>query len=312
MVFLRREILIPYEDGSAIMRSMVRFISDRRLAGLFPPKDPEKEQLLQRLRQPPCHPDPDITFSSPHWTLALLHWLFPVFSFFLSSSSVSKRLKQYGISRKKGRLHLESPDPEGEEKRQKLEAALNEVRNSPGTKVFLYEDEKTVYRQPPLGYRYGERGRGGKRQPTAFYRGGANTKLRIAGALNVLTGEVSTWLSSTIGVKELCKFLRKVRERYREAEVIYMGLDNWYNVHKNPELLRVAQEVNIRLLYLPTYSPWMNPIEKLWNKLGKEILTLHPWSSQWSQLKEAVKKFLGNYARPSPDLLRYVGLAGGD
>jgi transposase len=67
-------------------------------------------------------------------------------------------------------------------------------------------------------------------------------------------------------------------------------------------------------LYLPTYAPWTNPIEKLWRKLKEEILAMHRLSQHWDALKEQVHSFLKSYDREAPDLLRYCAprLATGD
>jgi len=36
-----------------------------------------------------------------------------------------------------------------------------------------------------------------------------------------------------------------------------------------------ARQEGITLVYLPTYAPWLNPIEKLWRKAYQEVLHLH-------------------------------------
>jgi transposase len=41
--------------------------------------------------------------------------------------------------------------------------------------------------------------------------------------------------------------------------------------HKSAETLRLIQRLGANVLFLPAYSPDLNPIEKMWNKL-KEFL----------------------------------------
>ena len=43
-------------------------------------------------------------------------------------------------------------------------------------------------------------------------------------------------------------------------------LDN-ATFHKSKHLHRIGKENNVELLYLPPYSPELNPIEKLWANL---------------------------------------------
>ena len=96
--------------------------------------------------------------------------------------------------------------------------------------------------------------------------------------------------------------------RYPGVEHIYIALDNW-PVHFQPDVLAALQNRKITLLFLPTYAPWLKPIEKVWRKLKQEILHLHRYSSRWKDLQERVEVWLIQYDRPAPDLLHYVGLS---
>jgi transposase len=98
-----------------------------------------------------------------------------------------------------------------------------------------------------------------------------------------------------------------MQARYPKAERIYIALDNW-PVHFQPDVLVGLQNSKIALLFLPTYAPWLNPIEKVWRKLKQEILHLHRYSSLWTDLQVRVDAWLIQYDRPAPDLLSYVGL----
>ena len=51
---------------------------------------------------------------------------------------------------------------------------------------------------------------------------------------------------------------------------ICLILDN-YSVHKSQFIKKVANILNITLIYLPPYSPHLNPIEQLWRKMKKII-----------------------------------------
>ncbi len=64
-----------------------------------------------------------------------------------------------------------------------------------------------------------------------------------------------------------------------------------------------------RLLALPTYAPWANPIEKVWRRLRQDVLHRHGRADGRKALQEDVSRWLPKWSGPSPDLLRYVGLA---
>jgi putative transposase len=55
-------------------------------------------------------------------------------------------------------------------------------------------------------------------------------------------------------------------------ETIYIAWDN-ANTHQDDEVEAVVRGAAGRLvlLYLPTYSPWLNPIEMLWRHFRREV-----------------------------------------
>ena len=106
----------------------------------------------------------------------------------------------------------------------------------------------------------------------------------------------------------LYTLLEQVRQAYGEAPRILLIWDNW-PVHYHEQVLLAASAQRIELLFLPSYAPWLNPIEKLWRKLKQEVLSLHRCSDAWPELQEQVRTFLQGYDRAAPDLLRYVGLS---
>lgn len=219
-------------------------------------------------------------------------------------SGVCRRLKKWRIGQKEGRLHITSPDPLYQEKQEKIQAALVVARQAAAQVSLLFADELTFYRQPCLGKAYHEQG---TKQPTAPYTGRANTKRRVVGALDAVTGRVVSATGSVMGVKGLCRFLAQVRQVYGPKRRLMLVWDNW-PIHKHPEVEQAAKQHKIELLYTPTYAPWTNPMEKLWRKLKQNVLRLHRLSQEWDALQARVQTFLCEHNKPRPDLLRYVGL----
>ncbi len=81
--------------------------------------------------------------------------------------------------------------------------------------------------------------------------------------------------------------------------------DNW---PCEPSRRAVRDALPIQLVFLPTYAPWLNPIEKLWRWVRQEVLHLHRFSDAWEELKQRVLAFMTRFAQPSSPLLHYVGL----
>ena len=63
-------------------------------------------------------------------------------------------------------------------------------------------------------------------------------------------------------------------------------------------------------VWLPTYAPWLNPIEKLWRWLRQDVLKLIHLTDDWRTLRARVNAFLDRFASGSQALLRYTGLIG--
>lgn len=173
---------------------------------------------------------------------------------------------------------------------------------------------------------------GARPQPRARRSHKSNTKRRIAACLDAVHGQVLYRVRSKAGVAVLNGLYRDVARAYDEAERIYIVQDNW-PVHFHPgviehlesqqwpfafrthpdwpapsEVKRVEDPLPIQLVPLPTYAPWLNPIEKLWRWLRQEVLHLHRLSDAWEVLKQRVRGFLDQFAGGSQELLRYVGL----
>jgi transposase len=225
-----------------------------------------------------------------------------------SVSGLWRRLRAWKIGLKVGRLHLDSPDPAYTSKLALIQQARAQAEAAPQQKRVLYADELTFYRRPAPGRTWHEQGSGGAKQPSAASAPGTNTKRRLVAALDTTDGRV-LWMSrSSMGVKPLCAFLRHLRRSYGPEMELVLVWDNW-PVHYHSQIKETAEQERIELLYTPTYAPWTNPVEKLWDQLKDDVLRLHRLSHQWKRLRQRVDHYLLNLQKPNPKLLRRVGLA---
>ena len=223
----------------------------------------------------------------------------------VSLPGIWKLLERFDLVYKRGRRYVHSPDPEYLSKRARVRWAWHEVQHDPERCVLLYQDELTYYRCPTVFCDYTL---AGSDAPRANQGTGYNTSRRIAGCLDAYSGRLISWQRSAFDHPTFLRYLLAVQARYPKAEHLYIALDNW-PVHFQPDVLAALQNSKITLLFLPTYAPWLNPIEKVWRKLKQEILHLHRYRSRWKDLQERVEAWLIQYDRPAPDLLHYVGLS---
>jgi hypothetical protein len=221
-----------------------------------------------------------------------------------SLAGLCKLLRRLGLRYKRGRVGLHSPDPAYAGKCATLAWARQLARCQPQRFVLLYLDELTYYRRPSLDRAYAPRGAHAQAAAQGYR---SNHKRRLVGALDSQSGRVFSQHSSRCGVRELTTFLKHLHAAYPAAQQIFVALDNW-PVHLHPQLQAAVANTRLRLLFLPTYAPWTNPIEKVWRKLKQEVLHLHDFADDWLGLQRAVQLWLDALTAPSPDLLRYVGL----
>ncbi len=270
--------------------------------GVFPPE--EVAQLRESLRQSP----PAVAGQGPaptRWTLAYQKQALPLWEDY-TLSGIWRRLRAWGITYRRGRQAVHSPDPEYEHKRDYVHQCVQEARERPGQTVALYLDELSYYRQPSVAPCWWDP-HGGSTQPLGRLSHRSNTVGRVVGALNAATGQVLSAQGSKIGVRKLCQFYEQLRAAYPQAQRICLIQDNW-PVHFHPQVQAAAQAAGIEMVRLPTYAPWLNPIEKLWRKLKQEVLHMHRLSDEWEQLQQRVEDYLAAFASGSKDLLHYVGL----
>lgn len=222
----------------------------------------------------------------------------------LSLSAICQILKRFKLCYKRGRQHVHSPDPLYNEKVALIEYLRTQALQSAGQIVFLYEDEHTAYLRPLVGRTYRKVGEPGEKAT-----GAASELLRLAGVLDVATGWVVVRRRDCFNVKEMYRFFYHVEQHYPDAERIYMALDNW-PVHFHPYVQEHLERIGskIRLLPLPTYAPWTNPIEKFWLKLNRELMKQHPYGRDEAAFRDALDLWLDKHRAESLALLHEVGL----
>ena len=214
-------------------------------------------------------------------------------------------LNRCGLRYKRGRHYLHSPDPDYQNKRDYALSCLTRARKQPRRVVTLYLDEMSYYRQPSLSSAWEEVG--AHLQPLARLSYHGNSLRRVVAALDVLTGRVIAQQWPKVGVRRLAAFYQVIRRHYPEAEAIHVIQDNW-PIHFYPQVEQSAAEARVQMVRLPTYAPWLNPIEKLWRKLRQQVLHMHRLSDDWQTLQQRVREFLDSFSDGSQALLRYVGL----
>lgn len=102
----------------------------------------------------------------------------------------------------------------------------------------------------------------------------------MLGALEYRSGILTTRQATTANAVEFVQFLDQVAERWPDDHLVLV-LDN-ASYHKTAELRGwfAAHQARVSVLWLPTYSPHLNLIERVWRFI-KSKLGSHRW---WNDL----------------------------
>lgn len=105
-------------------------------------------------------------------------------------------------------------------------------------------------------------------------------------SINPNTGEDYSLILSCVDTEMMNLYLKKFSLAYRkESIVLVMDQAGW---HKSKQL---SIPRNIQIVYLPPYSPELNPVERFWRFLKKEVLHNFVYES----LDELINKLLAFY-----------------
>jgi transposase len=124
------------------------------------------------------------------------------------------------------------------------------------------------------------------------------------GAVNYHTGETLVLVRKHKQRIQIAELLTNLLTKH-PAQTIYVAWDN-ADTHAGGEVEAVLRGAAGRLilLYLPTYSPWLNPIEMLWRHWRREVTHCELFESI-KKLIQATHRFFDHYNQ-RPEKIRSI------
>ncbi len=118
------------------------------------------------------------------------------------------------------------------------------------------------------------------------------------GAVNYHTGETVVLFERRKRRQEVAQLLEALLAKHPTGTV-YVAWDN-ASTHEDDEVDDVVRAAAGRLvlLYLPTYSPWLNPIEMLWRHFRREVTHCELFETMTSLLAAAAEFFARSNRAP--------------
>lgn len=135
---------------------------------------------------------------------------------------------------------------------------------------------------------------------------GQPTKRYGLGAVNYHTGETVVLFRRRKRRREVAELLQALVDKHPTG-TIYIAWDN-AGTHWDDEVETVIRGAAGRLvlLYLPTYSPWLNPIEMLWRQFRREATHCELFATL-TALLQAAQDFFDRYNRCPAHVLSIIG-----
>lgn len=126
------------------------------------------------------------------------------------------------------------------------------------------------------------------------------------GGVNYHTGETVVIFRKRKRRPQIAEFLQVLVDKHRD-EIVYVAWDN-VNTHQDDEVEAVVRAAagKLVLMYLPTYSPWLNPIEMLWRHFRREVTHCEIFETV-KALLAAAKDFFDRFNKTPEQVLSIIG-----
>jgi transposase len=187
----------------------------------------------------------------------------------VSREAIRRTLHRLGYAWKRARHAARDDDPA---RVSKLAQIRHLVETLPKDAALFFADELDIHLLPKLGYEWMLRG-----TQTEVMTPGTNQKHYLAGALNCVTGKLlhvvgerkNRWLFI-----ELLKALERACPAQKFAR-IYVVVDN-YRIHTAKAVCEwLAVHPRFELVFLPSYCPRANPIERAFGDVHDKCTRNH-------------------------------------
>ncbi len=167
--------------------------------------------------------------------------------------------------------------------------------------TFYYADEFNLSWHPTLRAMWSPKG-----QQVMIPTPAQPRKQYGVGAVNYHTGETLVHIRRRKRRLETAELLQALLDRHPSGTV-YVAWDN-ASTHADDEIEAVVRVAAGRLvlLYLPTYSPWLNPIEMLWRHMRREVTHCELFETM-AALVTAAYDFFARYNQTPDRVLSIIG-----
>ncbi len=114
----------------------------------------------------------------------------------------------------------------------------------------------------------------------------------IIGAINLKDLEVVTTDNPKVNGDYIIEFLKELEANNQDKSKIYLICDN-AGYHRSKKVKEYLQYSKIGLLFLPAYSPNLNPIERLWEFMHS-VVSNNKFYANFETFTDSIRIFFEN------------------
>jgi transposase len=145
-----------------------------------------------------------------------------------------------------------------------------------------------------------------KGKPSYILTNSGRNRLNINGLYNPHNQDVLVTYHKTINAQATIELFEKLKRQYPFHENLYVFADNAkYYVSKVLKAY-LAHNPIIKLIHLPTYSPNLNLIERLWKYTRKVVINPH-YHEKFESFSNSIKFFFDNIDQHKESLAQFIG-----
>jgi transposase len=199
-----------------------------------------------------------------------------------SKSGVIDLLHRLGFSYKQTTLIPSKMDPE---QQKAFKTAYEEFANNlKEDEAIVFMDGMHPYHNPGISKAWIKIG-----QQKEILSNSGRSRCNLNGAYNPLTQEVLVRNYKTINTETVIEFFKELEFFYANKAEIYAIVDN-AKYYKNKIVQEYIKKSRINMIFLPTYSPNLNLIERFWKLLKKQAINNH-YYEHFKDFQAAVLSF---------------------
>ncbi|MCP3681019.1 MAG: IS630 family transposase, partial [Gammaproteobacteria bacterium] len=128
------------------------------------------------------------------------------------------------------------------------------------------------------------------------------SRCNLNGAYNPRTQEVFVRNYKTINAETVIEFFKELESFYSNKAEIYAIVDN-AKYYKNTHVQAYIKTSRIKMIFLPTYSPNLNLIERFWKLLKKQVIN-NSYYEHFRDFQSAVLDFCNKSSPEHRALIR--------